>query len=165
MNDQLIDRRREMFSYHRDGLKVCEWASLVASKYNVSEEAVKRDWSRRRNWISCFFKFDDPIAMAKKLIADNEILMLDATNVYMQAEAPRIQLQLLWLLLKINHERANLLKDMGAFGPTQVHFEIKTKDHKEKLLLENNPERKGNKEYWIRYDALKKSERALPYFG
>jgi len=112
----MLDRRREMLSLHKQGMKVCEWAPLVASKYNTTEDVVKRDWSRRRGWMHHFFKLDDPIAMAKKLISDNEVLLLDAHNLYEQAIEPKIQLQIMWLRLKINREKINLLKEIGEYS-------------------------------------------------
>ena len=45
MKEEVLDRRREMLSLHKQGMKICEWAPLVASKYQITEDAAKRDWS------------------------------------------------------------------------------------------------------------------------
>jgi hypothetical protein len=164
VKEEIYDRRSEMLSLHKQGMRVCEWAPLVASKYNTTEDVVKRDWSRRRGWMHHFFKLDDPIAMAKKLISDNEVLLLDAHNLYEQAIEPKIQLQIMWLRLKINRERINLLKEIGAFNPIKADFEEKVRDYKHKVRLEKDPSGKGDEDDRIRQAALNKSTRDRAYF-
>jgi hypothetical protein len=92
VNKEIYDRRVEMLSCYRQGIKVVDWAPLVASKFKISEDSVKKDWSRRRNWMHFFLKLEDPILMAKKLVSDNELLMLDADNLFVEADEPKIQL-------------------------------------------------------------------------
>ena len=164
MKQEVVDRRREMLSFHEQGLKVTEWVKLVASKFQMTEDAVKKDWSRRRSWIHLFVKLEDPISLVKKLISDNELLLLDAENLYDRADESREQLQLMWLRLKIHKERVGLLKEMGAFEPIKGDFEHKKRLHIEKLSEEHYPYRKGDRDREIREQALSRSNKSRAYF-
>jgi hypothetical protein len=165
MKQEIYDRRREMLSFHQQGLKLVDWAPLVATKYKSTEDAIKRDWGRRRVWVHHFLRLDDPLDMAKKLVSDNEVLMLDADNLFEKADDPKIRLQIMWLRLKIFSERINLMKEMGGFEPIKADFEVKMRVHREKLCVERNPQLKGDEDHRIREAALRKCVRELPYFG
>ena len=153
-----------MLSFHKQGLKIADWAKLVAQKFQTTEDTIKKDWSRRRSWVHLFLKLDDPITMAKNLIADNEVLFLDAQNMFEQADDQRMQLQLMWLRLKISKERTNIFKEICAFSPIKVDFEEKARTHKQKIWDEKDPSRKGDKDHEIRQRALRKSSQDRAYF-
>lgn len=164
MNGELFDRRQEMLALHEQGFKASEWVPQIASKYHVTEDSVKKDWTRRRNWVHYFLKLEDATSLVKKLISDNEVLLLDATNLYEQTEEPKIKLQMMWLRLKIYHERVITLKEIGAFGPIQVEFKKQTREYTHKLDLEKYPYLKGEDDYRIRQEALKKSTQDRAYY-
>ena len=48
--EEMIERRREMLSLNRSGMKPNEWIPLVASNHGISEDAVKKDWNKRGCW-------------------------------------------------------------------------------------------------------------------
>ena len=48
--EEMIERRREMLSLNRSGMKPSEWIPLVASNHRISEDAVKKDWNNRESW-------------------------------------------------------------------------------------------------------------------
>ena len=164
MKEEVIERRREMLAYHRQGLSVKDWAPQVASKFQVTEDAVKRDWSRRRIWIHLFLKFDNPIELAKNLLIENEDLSLDAQNLYEQIDDPGIRLQVMWLRLGINKARLNIQKEMGAFCQIKFDFEEKTRVYKQNVWDDKDPSRKGNEDYKIRKQALMKCLQDRAYF-
>ena len=68
MKKDMIIRRKEMLEYHKQGMKTSEWIPLVASKHNCSEDALKKDWGRRRSWIHQFMKIDDSKQLANEMI-------------------------------------------------------------------------------------------------
>ena len=47
---EMIKRRGDMTSFHKKGMKTNDWIPIVASKYGVSEDAVKKDWNKRPFW-------------------------------------------------------------------------------------------------------------------
>jgi len=158
----MMNRRGDMLAYHRQGMKTTEWIPLVAAKHNCTEEAVKRDWSRRRDWIHHFMKLDNPVAMAKKIIYDNELLLLDAYNLYEQTEDPKAKLQIMWLRLKANREKRDFLSEIGALSHIRSDYEEKLWAHKKKLDQEKHPYLKGDEDQHIRAMALLKAGIELP---
>ena len=164
MKNEIYERRLEMLLLHREGLTVIDLAQELAPKYNISEEAVKRDWSRRRNWMQDFVRIDEPIELVNKMIVDNEVLFQDSQNLYQQAESTSLKVQILWLQLKIQRERKSMLKEMGAFEPIQKDYNFKARDRFDELIVEREPYRKGEEDRKIRKRALDKWTQHRAYF-
>ena len=162
MREDLADRRREMVACHMQGMKVSEWTPLVALKYKCKEEALQRDWSRRRSWIHLFLELEDPSELVQRIVSDHELLLLDTNSLFEQSEDPKMKLQLMWVRLKINREKKDFLKEIGAFDPIRAKYEQMKNDLITKINRERYPYLKGNEDQNIRNSALKKAGRELP---
>jgi uncharacterized protein YjcR len=92
--EEMIERRKEMLSLYRSGMKPKEWMPIIASEYNVSVDAVKKDWSNRRSWIHFFIDVDDTKELGLGIIREYENALFDADNLYEQAEEVKIKTQL-----------------------------------------------------------------------
>ena len=164
MKAELLKRRSEMLEFYRQGVKISNWAPILAQKYQINEEAIKRDWSRRNKWVHIFVKIDDPFLMAKKIVAENELLMSDAYRLFENSDDPRSTVQLMWLRLKIWKEYVSLMRELGLFQPLKVDYENKALLHKKKLDEERIPYLKADRDREIRKSALSREHDNLPYF-
>ena len=154
-----------MLKCHKQGLKLAKWAPILAKKFEISEEAIRRDWSRRHSWIHNFINLDDAFSGVKKLIAQNQLLVQDACILFEEADDPKNKLQYMWLRLKIWREQFNMMKDMGFFGPIRTNFEHKTLLHKMKLDEQRIPYLEAQRDRDIRKNALSKEHEDLAYLG
>lgn len=111
-----------MIYYDRLGLEPKEWISIVASKYNVSQDAIRRDWSARKKWMQIFFKVKDAKDMALDMLLDYEIALRDAMKLYEEAKDVKIKTQTLWLRLKVIERKNSFLEKLGAFRCTQIDY-------------------------------------------
>jgi hypothetical protein len=94
----------------------------VASNHEISEDAVKKDWGNRRNWIQQFMKINDSHQLALELLQDYEVSLLDAYHLYEEAEDVKTKIQAMWLRLKIIKERQEFLKEIKALEYIKVDF-------------------------------------------
>ena len=117
--EEMIERRREMLSLDRSGMKPSEWIPLVASNHEISEDAVKKDWGNRRNWIRQFMNIDNSKDLAVELLQDYEVSILDAYHLYEQAKDVKTKIQAMWLRLKIVKEKKRFPKRSPCFGLCQ----------------------------------------------
>lgn len=120
--EEMIERRSEMLSLNRSGMKPSEWIPLVASNHEISEDAVKKDWGHRRNWIQQFMKINDSQQLALEMLQDYEVSILDAYHLYEEAEDVKTKIQAMWLRLKIIKEKQEFLKEIHALEFIKVDF-------------------------------------------
>lgn len=120
--EEMIERRKEMLNLSRSGAKPSEWIPLVASNHEISEDAVKKDWGNRRNWIQQFMKINDSQQLALELLQDYEVSILDAYHLYAEAEDVKTKIQAMWLRLKIIKEKQEFLKEIDALNYIKVDF-------------------------------------------
>jgi hypothetical protein len=152
-----------MIEFYRQGIKCADWAPLIAKEFSCSEEAAKKDWSRRKWWINCFIQLDNPSNIALDILGEIELLHMDVFNLFeVNSENPHILLQLLLLRLKIIKEKQNFLENTGAADVIRAEF-----DHKKQLLaseleLERYPHRIGNHDEYIREQVIKKVGKEMP---
>jgi len=163
MNKKIHERRSEMLRCYNEGLKVVEWAPILSSQFEVSEETLRRDWSRRHNWLHFFVNFDDSFLATRKLIAENEALVQDANALFEEADDPKTKLQFMWLRLKIFKEQVSMLKELGLFGPVIIDFEHKAKLHKRNLDEKMYPYLRAERDREIRKGALKNMHETRAY--
>ena len=153
--EQIFDRRKDMLHYSMLGLKAKEWIPMVASNHKVSEDAIRKDWTKRQNWIRILLKIDDPEALALSIIMNNEVALSQAYKLFEQAQDIKTKIQTLWLIIKTNQIRVNCFKELGV--PCQVKFADENKsDNQQELLEEEFPYRIGDKDRHIRTMALLK---------
>ena len=122
-------RREEMLGISKSGMKPSEWIPLVAKDHEISEDAVKRDWGNRRNWIGQFMKIDDSQHLAVELLQDYEVAILDAYYLYEEAEDVKTKIQAMWLRLKIIKEKKEFLKEIRALDFMKADFQFQGYKH------------------------------------
>ena len=120
--EEMVERRKEMLDLNRSGMKPSEWIPIVASNYEVSEDAVKKDWGNRRNWIQQFMKINDSQQLALDMLQDYEVSILDAYHLYEQADDVKTKIQASWLRLKIMKEKKEFLKEINALDFISVDY-------------------------------------------
>lgn len=138
--EEMIERRREMLSLNRSGMKPSEWIPLIASNHKISEDAVKKDWGNRSNWIQQFMKIDNSQQLALELLQDYEVAVLDAYHLYEEAEDVKTKIQTVWLRLKIIRLKQEFLKEINALDYIKVDF--RNQGHKHDVDMDPNPYRK-----------------------
>ncbi len=127
--EEMIERRTEMLNLNRSGMKPSEWIPLVASNHETSEDAVKKDWGNRRNWIQQFMKINDSQQLALEMLQDYEVSILDAYHLYEEAEDIKTKIQTMWLRLKIMKEKQDFLKEINALNYIKVDFRNQSNKH------------------------------------
>ena len=94
-----------MLYYSRVGLKPKDWIPIVASNHGVSEDAIRKDWTKRKNWMRMLLKIDDPEALALSILMNNEVALSQAYKLFEQAQDVKTKIQTLWLIIKTNQIR------------------------------------------------------------
>jgi hypothetical protein len=126
---EMIERRTEMLNHYSTSMKPSEWVPLVASKYGISEDAVKKDWGNRRKWIQNFSKINDSKQLASEMLQDYEVSILDAYHLYEEAEDVKTKIQTMWLRLKIMKEKKDFLEEVNALEYIKVDFSNQGNEH------------------------------------
>jgi hypothetical protein len=85
---KLIERRRKMLRCSLGG-DITTCVKRLAREYGVTESALWRDWQRRSEWLGSIGSLDDPIAAAKKLLAEKELVREEAWRIFQKAEENR----------------------------------------------------------------------------
>ena len=134
--EEMVERRTEMLNLNRSGMKPSEWIPLVASNYEISQDAVKKDWGNRRNWIQHFMKIDDSKQLALEMLQDYEVSILDVYHLYEGAEDVKTKIQTMWLRLKIIKEKQEFLKEINALDFIRVDFQFQGFKHDKEHDLE-----------------------------
>ena len=140
MDKELMNRRGDCLNHHMQGMKKSEWVPLVASKHNCSEEALDRDWTRRKTWIHYFMKIDNSKQLALEILKDYELTLLDAYHIFEEAEDPKTKIQATWLRLKIMKLKQEFLKEINALDYIKVDFRNQGRKHD--VEMDPNPYRK-----------------------
>ena len=126
---EMIARREEMLAFSKSGTKPSVWIPLVAEKYGISEDAVKRDWGNRRNWIGQFMNLKDSQHLTEEMLRDYEVMMLDAYHLYEEAEDIKTKIQTMWLRKTIIKEKREFLKEIHALDFIKADFRFQGYKH------------------------------------
>jgi hypothetical protein len=145
-----------MLHYSRLGFKPKEWIPMVASKYDVSEEAVRRDWSERKTWMRMFLKIENTEELALDILMNYEIILGQGYRLYEMAEDPKTKLQTLWFILKSVEQKMNYLRELGVLRQLQFDIGEKVIESQQKALEEKYPYMKGDRDRHNRTMALLK---------
>jgi hypothetical protein len=141
---KILARRREMINYDRLGIKAKDWISQVARKYGASEEAVKRDWSNRKEWMETYLNAKDTQSLVSGLMLEYDIAYEEACRLCEQEKNPKLKMQFIYLKLKIIEKKTDILKQIGGFKLLNREFRIEALKHARKLEEEWFPWMKGN---------------------
>lgn len=154
--EQVLSRRKDMLHFNRLGFKPKEWIPMVASKYDASEESVRRDWSERKTWMRMFLKIEDTEELALDILMNYEIVLGQGYRLYDMAEDAKTKLQTLWFILKSIEMKMNYLKDLGVLSQLQLDIREKVNESRRKLLEDEYPYMKGDRDRHNRTMALLK---------
>ena len=127
-------------------MKSSEFIPIIANKHQVSEDAVKKDWSNRPNWIKYFMNVEDTEKLAYGILEEYETTRLDAVNLYEQADEIKIKTQLLWLRLKITDRKYDYIKEIGVLQYLKSDYNDKIKEHNDDKMEKKYPGYKEKQE-------------------
>ena len=143
---EILCRRIDMLYYNRLGAEPKEWIPIIASKHCVSEESLRRDWSKRKDWMPQFLKLNEAKELMQDILFDTDKVILDAYSVYDGTDDVKAKVQLLWLRMGAIQRRKDLLSELGAFESLRSDFRDKSSDYQKKKewrrLEERYPELK-----------------------
>ncbi len=124
--------------------------TLVATKHEVTEDAAKKDWGKRRDWIKFFNTIDDAKTLGLQLLHDYELAILDAENLYEQTDDPKTKIQILWFRLKSIKQKQDFLNEVGGLRRLQSSFLEKFGEHQREMEEKKYPQLNGEKDPFMR---------------
>ncbi len=133
---QVLDRRRDMLMMNRLGVQPKEWVPVVASKHGANEEAVKKDWSKRKEWMKVILKINDVEALALDTLNHYEVTLLDSYKLFEEIEDPKLKIQTVWLRIKAIKLKEDFLRDLGALDYIRTDFRAKANKHDKEHILD-----------------------------
>ena len=154
---EVLNRRREMLRLQRLGVESREFTPSVASKYGVRVDAVRRDWSNRTKWMKAYLRVEDAQSLVSELLLDYDIAHEEALLLFGEEKNPKAKAQLLYPILKILEKKTEILSQLGAFEMLKRDYESKAREHARKLLEEEFPWMKGNRDLLNAAMALAKA--------
>jgi len=86
MNENLLERRRELLKTRNYGISLGDTMKDLAGKYHVSTRALYYDWAKRTQWIEEVLDLKDPRAFLLELIANHEEIYRLASLEYLKAD-------------------------------------------------------------------------------
>jgi hypothetical protein len=137
-------------------VKAKDWIQEIAFKYKTTPGAVKRDWSRRKQWMRTILKIEDAEDLALSLLYDYEKAVQDTYKLYDNASAITEKIHCLWARLRAVQMREKYLKSIGALDQICIDFEYSSANHRERKEEEKYPYKKGERDSHIRQMALLK---------
>ena len=159
---EISNRRREMLRKQRLGVEPREFIPTIAAKYGVKVDAVKKDWSKRENWMKILLKMEDAQSLVSELLLEFDIIREETQLLVEQEENSKIKTQQLYLSLKVAKERKELLRELGVFEILKCYYKSKAREHSRKLLEEEFPWMKGNRDLLNSVMALAKASGKYP---
>ena len=154
---EMLKRRDEMLRLFSLGFEIKEITAKVASKYDVNQEAVRRDWSNRKDWMKNYLNIEDTRDLVLRMLFRLDINYEEACQLSDQETSFKSKSHMLSLKVQIEKEKRELLKYLGAFAVIKADFKNSVLEHIEKLFEEKYPWTKGNKDLFNSAMALSKA--------
>lgn len=134
--EEMLDRRVDMLHYYRLGIEPKVWIPEIAKKFGISEEAIKKDWSKRKDWMTNLIKVENAEDLAKSIFIDYEISILDTYRLHRSTEDPKTRIQALWARLKAIQLKKEFLREIGALDHLRFDFRLEARKHSKKHQFE-----------------------------
>lgn len=80
-----FERRKEMLTYHAQGLSPSTWIGAIAQKYGMSTDAVWKDWVRRDKWIPLIMHMEKNEEFVYEILFQMRAIRRSAWQVYRNA--------------------------------------------------------------------------------
>jgi len=129
MKEEIAERRKEIFSYYMEGTKCSEFAPIIAKKYDCTEDAIRRDWSRRREWMHLFVNIDSAKDLAYRLLMDYEVSIIDSYHLYEIAENFKDKMQAYRLRRELMKDKKEFFKDINVLTYIGVDYKRQGERH------------------------------------
>lgn len=85
-DDEVDNRRRELLKRRWRGEPMSNIVESLASRYDVTENAIWKDWTKRDQWIARVFGLDDAEAVVVESLAQKQDVRERLLNIARQAE-------------------------------------------------------------------------------
>ena len=80
------ERRKEMVRLFGEGYPLSNFEQVLCNKYHVSIGAVRRDWTRRNEWLPILARIDDPNFKISEILVDLRHTREAAWETYREAK-------------------------------------------------------------------------------
>lgn len=143
---EVLNRRREMLHLHRLGVEPRKFIPSIAAQYGVKVSAVRKDWSNRTKWMKVYLRMEHAQSLVSELLLNYDVAHEEALLLVKEEKNPKAKLQLLYLSLRILDKKTEIMRQLGAFEMLRCDYKSKAREHARKLLEEEFPWMKGNKD-------------------
>lgn len=142
LNLELLERRKECLKMYSRGLGVTVWAKDVAEAYKTTENAIRRDWARREEWILQIINLDNSESLVHELYNNLEQTKNAAWGIYHTAEnQPSAQVGALKHIMDAVRIEVEILQSLGKMPRVPDRIEQRETGEKKIIvkLWENEP--------------------------
>ena len=153
---EMAKRRRDMLRYSRLGLPAKDFCGRVASKYGVSEEAVLRDWAKRKEWMKSLCAEEKNRSLALEMVLEYESDLEQISSLIEKEQDATKLIQLYHLKEKLRSNMKEFLFKLGAFDSVKFDLERQIAEKARKLFEKTYPWVKGNRKIYNSAMALEK---------
>lgn len=108
-------RRKKMCALRFRGMPLDRVAERMAATYDLSEEYVKQDWYKRKNWLPELLdiSINDARLQLMDIIAEEKEVKNELWNIKRENNSPNIKISALKQIRDSNERIIDIFKDMG----------------------------------------------------
>jgi hypothetical protein len=115
MRLDILERRLTCLQYYFIGAKPSNWIPLIARRYNVSESAVSRDWSRRHDWLPKLAQLQPAETKVAELIKRLELTLETAFKKTVSSSNESVQIGAARTVGQLTRELFSIGQDVGLY--------------------------------------------------
>jgi hypothetical protein len=109
MQLKLLERRRELIKNKNLGFSLSDVVTALASKYDVTEQAIYNDYRRRKTWLPFLLEIDDPQGFFYDLLAQHREIYRLCSLEFLKADNSNAKIGALRLLRDLNMDLIELV--------------------------------------------------------
>jgi len=123
--ERISERRKKMLKFHFRGIAATDWVPILAKDYGIGEDAIWKDWFRRKSWLAKVFDLADVADEINMNMVELMNVKEEAWRTYEKAENAQSKAAALKIVQRAITDKIGILQSLGMIYKAPEKIELK----------------------------------------